>query len=162
MVKKGQGALEFLMTYGWAFLVILIMIGALAYFGILDPTKFLPDRCSFGSEVTCRDTAVSSAGDVSLRLVNGLGISVQVKNFSISNPDGFTCSNLNTSISSNETFVWQRGETVDFLGTGCTGGGIQDAAGDKFKFNVKINWYDIKSNQNYMHTTEGEVFRGVQ
>jgi len=37
MNKKGQndGAMEFLMTYGWAILVVLAAIGALAYFGIL-------------------------------------------------------------------------------------------------------------------------------
>jgi len=28
--KKGQAAMEFLMTYGWAILVVLIVIGALA------------------------------------------------------------------------------------------------------------------------------------
>lgn len=37
---KGQAALEFLTTYGWAFLVILVMIGALTYFGVLAPAKF--------------------------------------------------------------------------------------------------------------------------
>lgn len=36
MNKKGQAALEFLTTYGWAFLVILVMIGGLSYFGVLD------------------------------------------------------------------------------------------------------------------------------
>jgi hypothetical protein len=54
MVRKAQGALEFLMTYGWAFLVILIMIGALAYFGVLNPNRFLPDRCTFGSQIICK------------------------------------------------------------------------------------------------------------
>lgn len=44
MKKKAQSALEFLTTYGWAFLVILIMIGALAYFGVLDPNRFLPEE----------------------------------------------------------------------------------------------------------------------
>ena len=34
MHKKSQAALEFLTTYAWAFLVIIIMIGALAYFGV--------------------------------------------------------------------------------------------------------------------------------
>ena len=33
--KKSQAALEFIMTYGWAILVVLVAIGALAYFGIL-------------------------------------------------------------------------------------------------------------------------------
>ena len=33
--KKAQAAMEFLMTYGWAILVVLVTIGALAYFGVL-------------------------------------------------------------------------------------------------------------------------------
>lgn len=40
--KKSQQALEFFMTYGWAILVVLIAIGALAYFGVLSPDRFLP------------------------------------------------------------------------------------------------------------------------
>jgi len=31
-MKKSQAAMEFLMTYGWAILVVLVAIGALAYF----------------------------------------------------------------------------------------------------------------------------------
>lgn len=34
MNNKGQALIEFLMNYGWAILVILIAIGALAYFGV--------------------------------------------------------------------------------------------------------------------------------
>ncbi len=44
-MKKGQAALEFLMTYGWAILVVLAAVGALAYFGVLSPGKFLPEKC---------------------------------------------------------------------------------------------------------------------
>ena len=35
---------EFLTTYGWAFLVILVMIGALAYFGVLNPENFMEEE----------------------------------------------------------------------------------------------------------------------
>lgn len=42
-MKKGQAAMEFLMTYGWAILVVLIAIGALAYFGVLSPERFKPE-----------------------------------------------------------------------------------------------------------------------
>lgn len=51
--KKGQGALEFLMTYGWAFLVIIVMIGALVYLDVLDPTRFTPD--SMKAEQICEN-----------------------------------------------------------------------------------------------------------
>jgi len=35
--KSAQAAMEFLMTYGWALLVVLIVIAALAFFGLLNP-----------------------------------------------------------------------------------------------------------------------------
>ena len=63
MNKRAQAALEFLTTYGWAFLVILIMIGTLAYFGILSPGKYLPNRCTFGSELQCIDYQISATGN---------------------------------------------------------------------------------------------------
>lgn len=44
MDKKGQAAMEFLMTYGWAILVVLVAIGALAYFGFFDKT-FISCNC---------------------------------------------------------------------------------------------------------------------
>ncbi|MFT7615691.1 MAG: hypothetical protein ACI8Y7_000513 [Candidatus Woesearchaeota archaeon] len=70
--KKGQSALEFLATYGWAFLVILIMIGALAYFGVLDPSQFLPEKCVFGTGIGCTDNNVDVGGQVvTLVLQNG-------------------------------------------------------------------------------------------
>jgi hypothetical protein len=43
--KKSQAAMEFLMTYGWAILVVLAAIAALAYFGVLSPGKFIPEKC---------------------------------------------------------------------------------------------------------------------
>ncbi len=42
MGRKLDNFMEFLMTYGWAILVMLIAIGALAYFGVISPEKLLP------------------------------------------------------------------------------------------------------------------------
>ena len=41
MNKKGQAAMEFLMTYGWAILAAVIAIGVLAYFGVFSPGKYV-------------------------------------------------------------------------------------------------------------------------
>ena len=45
--------MEFLMTYGWAILVVLAAIAALAYFGVLSPEKFLPEKCLIEVGFTC-------------------------------------------------------------------------------------------------------------
>jgi hypothetical protein len=45
MVKKSdrqEAFIEFLMTYGWAILVMIAGIGALWYFGVLSPDNLLP------------------------------------------------------------------------------------------------------------------------
>lgn len=61
-MRKGQAAMEFLMTYGWAILVVLVAIGALAYFGVLSPAQFLPEKCtlSSGSGLFCDDFSIST------------------------------------------------------------------------------------------------------
>ena len=37
---KGQTALEYLITYGWAILVILVVLAVLWYYGIFTPAKW--------------------------------------------------------------------------------------------------------------------------
>jgi hypothetical protein len=61
MNKKGQAAMEFLMTYGWAILVVLAAIAALAYFGVLSPSNLLPERTTFTAPLPNIDSAVISA-----------------------------------------------------------------------------------------------------
>ena len=63
-MKRAQSALEFLTTYGWAFLVILIMIGAMSYFGVLEPTRFLPDKCTWSPAVGCVEQIAFNDGDL--------------------------------------------------------------------------------------------------
>ncbi len=43
---KGQGAMEYLMTYGWALLVIVIVAGALFAMGVLNPSTYQQKRCT--------------------------------------------------------------------------------------------------------------------
>jgi hypothetical protein len=73
-MRKGQAALEFLTTYGWAILVILVMIGAIAYFGIINPDKFLPTRCIVSPEFNCQDFQALSSGPVSIQLRPSIGM----------------------------------------------------------------------------------------
>jgi hypothetical protein len=62
-MSKGQAALEYLTTYGWAMLAAILAIGALSYFGFLSPSKLLPNECNFGPQLEC----------VEYRIVSGAG-----------------------------------------------------------------------------------------
>jgi len=72
MFRKSQAAMEFLMTYGWAILVVLVAVGALAYFGVLSPDKFLPSKCVLQSGIACLDHKATST-TVSVVIQNSLG-----------------------------------------------------------------------------------------
>ncbi len=75
--RKAQAALEFLMTYGWAILVVLIAIGSLAFFGVLSPDRFLPDKCLLKTGLTCADHKVTP-GQIDVYLRNGIGDDIVV------------------------------------------------------------------------------------
>ena len=78
MNKKGQAAMEFLMTYGWAIVVVLAAIGALAYFGVLSPQKLLPDRTTFTAPLPNVDNAVIplSTHTVQVAFKNNKGVAI--------------------------------------------------------------------------------------
>jgi hypothetical protein len=82
MKNKGQAAMEFLMTYGWAILVVIAAIAALAYFGVLDPAKLLPERCQSSAGMDCIDKASIKTSGVEFALRNNLGFPISVTGIS--------------------------------------------------------------------------------
>ena len=76
-MQKAQAALEFLMTYGWAIMVVLVAIGALANMDVLSIDKLSPKKCSLESGIACTDSIVNE-NSVSLALVNSLGKDITI------------------------------------------------------------------------------------
>jgi len=70
-VKKAQAAMEFLMTYGWAILVVLIAIGALWYF-VGNPADIVGDNCRLATPFSCEDYKANDATSITLQIRNGL------------------------------------------------------------------------------------------
>ena len=135
MSRKSQASLEFLTTYAWAFLVILITVGALYYFGIFNFSKFLPQKCSFPSQFEC--LAFSFAGDptneIRFRLVNSVGEEINVNSFEITNdvPDPLVCTRPATVSN------WKSGVEMDFTFTGCADGGFITSVRTEAKITMK-------------------------
>jgi len=58
-MARGQAAIEFLTTYGWALLVTLLSIGVLAYYGVMGGDRFVPEYCAFGPGLGCVEYAAT-------------------------------------------------------------------------------------------------------
>ncbi len=67
-MRRSQSALEYLMTYGWSILVIVIVAAVLYGMGVFNP------RASFSSSIT----GFSGLGSVTAQCIGGQGLSVQL------------------------------------------------------------------------------------
>ena len=152
---KAQAALEFLTTYGWAFLVILIMIGTLAYFGVLSPGKILPNRCLFGTEFQCIDYRIQ-IGQIDLKLKNSVGEAIDVDSYSIGTEatTSLTCTVQPTVYTS-----WKSGESKTITWGTCAGGGL--SKGDKGKVLIGIQYHVTASSTTYSRNVTGEIYSTV-
>jgi hypothetical protein len=68
--KKGQGALEYLMTYGWALLVIVVVGAALFALGVLNPSTYTQKSCRGFNFFQYQDQQMSTTA-FRLQLLNG-------------------------------------------------------------------------------------------
>tara|TARA_Y100000310_G_scaffold109945_1_gene108417 strand:+ start:8305 stop:8823 length:519 start_codon:yes stop_codon:yes gene_type:complete len=135
--KKSQAAMEFLMTYGWAILVVLAAIAALAYFGVLSPDRFLPEKCVLTPGITCISSRVET-DKVAFIIANGKGQSISISNIAVTKDGGTTCNTAFETpvpIKNGEDFVFDTG-TPDYSVTGCDNGEEQD----KFIGDVAITY----------------------
>jgi hypothetical protein len=78
-VKKGQTAMEYLMTYGCAILIIMVIMAVLFYLGVLNPSNLTPTQCTFPAGFSCVTNKLQT-GTSKLYLVvsQGTGHNIQI------------------------------------------------------------------------------------
>jgi len=163
-VKRGQAALEFLTTYGWAFLVVLVVIGALAYFGVLNPSRFLPERCTFQSEFACTDHILIKQGNnmnLTMKLMSNYGTGVVLTEFNatVQSTRWYADSciivgNISSTISSSETVyvICQFVVPAD---------ASQSLPSEGSKLRIMVNGF-YKEPGGFNHPLAGEVYAAYQ
>jgi len=144
--KKGQAAMEFLMTYGWAILVVLAAIGALAYFGVLSPDNMVPEQTTFMAPLANIDKAVvREAGTVEVVLQNNLGQTMTIQNGTTGVSGSNDCATVNDFTAVPNTIP--NGERVT-LTWNC--GAL--TAGSKFRSDLTFEYTNEFSGQTHPHS----------
>jgi hypothetical protein len=123
MNKKGQAALEFLMTYGWAILAAIIAIGILAYMGVFSPKSADTAVVNAPFYANAWQFTEGGANDViTIELINnaGLGLSGVVMDITV---NGVNCN-------SGAGVAFTAGERKDITCTAAIGAPNERIKGD--------------------------------
>ncbi len=147
MSKKAQAAMEFLMTYGWAIMVVLVVIGALAYFGVLNPSTLLPEKCTLPMMLNCQDHKVDgTTNTIKLKVQNGAGRDMKITALAI------TGDAVSAACSWSGTTTIANGETGELTASTC-GITATGRTKNRYKITMTYQWLD----STYTHTMEGEL-----
>ena len=126
-MRKSQAALEFLTTYAWAFVIIGVTISALYYFGALDFSKYLPQKCVFPSQFKCVDFGLDPSS-VKLR------------------PE------INCAPGE---FDWIHSTEKDIEFSSCSGGGY--TADTRVELKVSMVYYAVNTPSKPLHAVNGKI-----
>ncbi len=102
---RGQAALEFLMTYGWVLVIIVIAGAALYSMGILNPSTYMKKGCVGFEKIHYKDHLFKTSPDdtglwtvwsseteresiFQLRIQNGAGETLRIRGLDVEYPDG--------------------------------------------------------------------------
>ena len=154
MYKKAQAAMEFLMTYGWAILVVLVAVGALAYFGVLNPGKFLPSSCTIGPGLACGEFKVTNddANNTIINVRNGMGKNIQNISMTLNQASATACTNVITP----NNITDGSAQRYEFTCSDAIGANV----GDRFKATLTFTYK--AAGEQLSHTMTGDITTKVE
>lgn len=137
--KKSQAAMEFLITYSWVILILLISIATLTYVGISNLKSYNIDQCILENGLFCRDFSLGT-DVITIFLVNTHSRDVHIINISI----GPCSQNFDHYLKTQDDNL--------FIINNC----MNISKGKNMKEDVKIS-YHIENNVNIIKYNEGSI-----
>lgn len=144
-MRKGQAGLDFLMTYGWALLIIVLVVGALFALGIFDIGSFLGSKASGFAQVGVVGWKVAGDGEFTAKFENHAGTDINVTGVS--------------AVLGTETITYTTGFAIDNgkqSGTITVGSFANPgSSGSSYSIAVTLNYTD--SDTGFQYTDSGTV-----
>lgn len=149
--KRAQAAFEFMITYGWAFIIIIVMIGSLAYFGLQKTDSITPERCTMTPELSCENHAFYQNGFIII-LINNVGEPINVRDIRVTKED----TQISCSDKQGIAATYSEQQKL-FLNTTCDFSAESILPGRSEKLGVEIDYYKIKNGIEFTTTVSGEL-----
>ncbi|MEK6847353.1 MAG: hypothetical protein AABY16_04250 [Nanoarchaeota archaeon] len=151
--KRGQAAMEFLMTYGWAILAAIVAIGVLAYFGVFSPGKLAGSSAIVNNPFYANSWQVTTA-NVNLEMTNNGGDTLVVSLITVTGTGASASDDCTTGVISTTV----NPGVQQLFAVACTGATM--AAGESYAGNIQITY--TKSGSTLTQTSTGTIRSTVQ
>ena len=132
-MKKAQVSLEFLVTYGWVLILIIVAIGALSYFGVFSPSRYVKESCEISNQLVCEDFEIWT-NKIDLDLRNEFGREIEIVQLNITSEDYGSFIDCEKACGS---FSIKNGETSSPY---CYDAGISLPPRNKIPFTIEISY----------------------
>lgn len=153
LVKHAEGrglaiAAVVIGAIGTLALPMLMFIGSMAYYGVLNPESFIPEKCTFAAGLSCTDYTYDGDG-FELLITNGLGRGIEISEARFTSEDlAGTCETVY-----DEPLIVRNGETFTIRadGPGCA------SQEETIRTAVEID-YVLADGLSTTRTIMGEIF----
>ncbi len=101
--RKGQAAMEYLVTYGWAMLAIAVIMGVLWNMGVFEKScvRTLPEQIFSSAEaLSVKDWKITDVGELEMFLENNIGKTITMVKF-----DGVELTHVSVNTTGSSAFI---------------------------------------------------------
>ncbi len=158
---KLQSAMEYLMTYSWAILILAVVLGALFTLGLFNPSTFMNNQCLLPAGVQCQSVYLASNGQISIGLLQATTQPINITAIGCNAVDGiplmYNANTAGTNPGSNQVKL-QIGSNYTFTAecTAAGGGNYLGTPGSSvFTGYIFVNYTEL--NTGFSHTLTGQV-----
>jgi len=160
---RAQAAMEYLMSYGWAIVIIVVALAVLVYLGVFSAGGKTPDICSFPPGIQCRTFRLETDGSLNTTIYNGFSDKIVITNVACTSEQPTAQGEPPSWESANESIDAGYVGSVDFaackLGDGTTATG---KLGDTYRGRLYIKYYLQSEGSGSPSVIRGDISASMQ
>ncbi len=146
--KRSQSAMEYILTYGWAILMISIVLGAFIYLGVFTPGTLVSSQCVAQADFSCLTSMMTSNGQITFNIQQNTMTNINVTAISCN----ATASYKGMTLLSKQVTM-TIGSNYTFSNVQCyTSGGVaySGSIGSVYNGYIILNYTNVQSG--FLHT----------
>ncbi|MFA6036210.1 MAG: hypothetical protein WC759_04600 [Candidatus Micrarchaeia archaeon] len=143
--RRGQSAVEYLVTHGWALLLLAVVLVVLYGLGIFNPSRYATEECVFQpgfgcSSYTLQRFSTAPFYKLSISFANGLGYDVKLSKITLTYTDIGTAGQASTNYDYLVDYVVVNGAASPTRTINLPGSAVLPAVGEMRDIKVAIEY----------------------